>query len=143
MCSIEISCRVFKLAAGLDTVGFIAHDAGPDDVAVRNESIYVICGNLRVIEPLREELMMNDRRRDKGSKAIKDARGFLARLDVLKIELEEVEYRRTVGNRGALKHASKCREAGRTGRGKAGWAMATEGGGGGGRELLWNMASNW
>ena len=96
MGSIKISCRVFKLAAGLDTVGFIAHDIGPDDVAVSNESINVICGNLRVIKPLSEKLMMSGRRGDRigemitleGSEAIKHTRGFLAGLDVFHIRFD-------------------------------------------------------
>ena len=123
MCCIEISCRDFKLAAGLDSVSFIASNVGPDDVAVSNESINVICGNLRVIKPLSEKLMMSGRRGDRigemisleGSEAIKHTRGFLAGLDVFHVEFEEVKYRRTSSNRGALKHASKGWEASRTG----------------------------
>ena len=65
MCRIEISCRDFKLAAGLNSVSFVAPNVGTDDVAVSNESINVICGNLRVIKPLSEKLMMSGRRGDR------------------------------------------------------------------------------
>ena len=94
---------------------------------------------------------MYDRRRDrvgemvtlKGSETVKDARGFLARLDVFKVELEKVEDRGTVGNRGALKHASKGREASGRAAGRPGGPWPPNGVVGAGREWLWNVASNW
>ena len=97
MCCIEKGCRDFKLAAGLDSVSFIASSVGPDDVAVSNESINVICGNLRVIKPLSEKLIMSGRRGDRigemitlgGSEAIKHTRGFLVGLDVFHVNLKK------------------------------------------------------
>ena len=60
MCRIEISCRDFKLAAGLNSVNFVAPNVGTDDVAVGNESINVICGSLGHFLPSREEMMMRE-----------------------------------------------------------------------------------
>ena len=107
----------------MSSVSSVAPNVRTEDVAVGNESINVICGNLRVINPLSEKLMMSGRRGDRigemitleGSEAIKHTRGFLTGLDVFHIELEKVKYRRTPSNRGALKHASKGWEASRTG----------------------------
>ena len=120
---IEIGCRDFKLAAGLSSVSFVSPNVGTEDVAVGNESINVICGNLRVINPLSEKLMMSGRRRDrigemiafKGSKALEYRWGFLAGLDVFRIELEKVSYKKPNSDRRALKHAGKGWEASKTG----------------------------
>ena len=70
----------------MNTMSFITHDIGPDDVAVSNKGIDVIGNNLRVIKPSPKELMMKERRRDrvrevetlKGGEATRDAGGFLA-----------------------------------------------------------------
>ena len=99
-----------------------------------NERIKVSCGNLGVINPLGEKLMMNVRRGDrtgemialKGCEALEYRWGFLAGLDVFRIELEKVKYRRAFSNRGALKHASKGWETCKTGSWEAGWASASE-----------------
>ena len=67
---IEVSCRDFKLAADLSSLSFVTPNVGTEDVAVGNESINVICGNLGVINPLGEKLMMNVRRGDRTGEMI-------------------------------------------------------------------------
>ena len=114
---IEVGCRDFKLAADLSSLSFVTSNIGTEDVAVGNESINVICGNLRIIN-----LMMSGRRRDRigemitlGSEALEYRWGFLAGLDVFRIELEKVKHRKAFSNGRALKHAGKGWETSKTG----------------------------
>ena len=51
-------------------MSFILHDLGTEGVAVSDESIEVRCGNLGVIDPLGEKLMIDVRGRNRAGEMI-------------------------------------------------------------------------
>ena len=63
--SSKVCNRSFQLPTSLDAVGIVTHDIGSDVTALNNESINVMGSNFGIIMPSREELMMDEGRRDR------------------------------------------------------------------------------
>ena len=80
----------------MNSLGFIPADLGTEGLTVRDEIAEVRCGNIGVIDPLGEKLMIDVRGRNragemvafKSCKTFDYGRGVLAGLEVLLEKLE-------------------------------------------------------
>ena len=97
----------------------VTHEIGSDVTALHNESINVIGSNLGIIMPSREELMMDEGRRDRvgevetleSREASKDTSRVFARHDVLRIKLERVLDGGPIVTVGTVEETGKGGEA--------------------------------